>query len=211
MGAKPSIQDTIINMRLKSKELARMSKKCEKEEKAEKLKIKSAIEKGNKDGAQIYAQNAIRKKHEALNYLKLSSKMDAVASRIDSATRSQEMTQDIYKAVPGLQKALNSMNVESITTNMDAFEKLFEDLDVRGEYVTGAIDSTTASATPVDQVDALIQQVGDEHALDVGGMLNKVNVPNAAPDIPQQVATQQPQQGVAADALQDRLNNLRGP
>jgi charged multivesicular body protein 1 len=32
--------------------------------------VKRAIEKGNIEGAKIYAQNAIRKKTEQLNYLK---------------------------------------------------------------------------------------------------------------------------------------------
>jgi charged multivesicular body protein 1 len=47
-----------------------MSKKCEKNEKAQKLKLKQAIEKGNMEGAKIYAQNAIREKNQALNYLR---------------------------------------------------------------------------------------------------------------------------------------------
>ena len=47
------------------------AKKCEKEEKSEKGKVKKAIEKGNIEGARIYAQNAIRKKTEQLNYLKV--------------------------------------------------------------------------------------------------------------------------------------------
>jgi len=33
--------------------------------------VKRAIEKGNIEGARIYAQNAIRKKTEQLNYLKV--------------------------------------------------------------------------------------------------------------------------------------------
>jgi hypothetical protein len=49
------------------------AKKCEKEEKSEKGKVKKAIEKGNIEGARIYAQNAIRKKTEQLNYLKVST------------------------------------------------------------------------------------------------------------------------------------------
>ena len=40
-----------------------------------------AIEQKNYDGARIYAENAIRKKNEALNYLRLSSRIDAVQSR----------------------------------------------------------------------------------------------------------------------------------
>lgn len=35
--------------------------------------VKKALEKGNKDGAMIYGQNAIRKKNEALNFLKASA------------------------------------------------------------------------------------------------------------------------------------------
>lgn len=37
------------------------------------------------EGARIYASNAIRKKNEALNLLKLSSRIDAVASRVQTA------------------------------------------------------------------------------------------------------------------------------
>ena len=50
---------------------------------------------------------------------------------------------------------------------MDAFEKQFEDIDVRAKYMEDAMGNTTASATPEDQVDALISQVADEHQLDV--------------------------------------------
>eukprot|EP00919_Chromeraceae_sp_WS-2016_P068132 GHVR01161398.1.p1 GENE.GHVR01161398.1~~GHVR01161398.1.p1 ORF type:complete len:132 (+),score=16.81 GHVR01161398.1:371-766(+) len=130
------------------------------------------------------------------------------------------MTQDIYKSIPGLEKAMAGMDVEKIAGSMDAFERLFEDLvgtlpcffcillhsiqDVRTEYVTNAVDSATASATPVDQVDTLIQQVGEEHALDVSGMMN--NAPSSAPV--QNVAV--PVQPQAVDPLEERLNNLRG-
>ena len=60
----------IFNLKFTAKQLVRASKKCEKEEKEERNKVKRAIEKGNIDGARLYAQNAIRKKNETLNYLK---------------------------------------------------------------------------------------------------------------------------------------------
>ncbi len=44
---------------------------------------------GNMDGAKIYAQNAIRKKNEALNYLRLGSRLDAVVSRLDQQAKMQ--------------------------------------------------------------------------------------------------------------------------
>lgn len=207
MGNKPSIQDTVFNLKLKSKELERASKKCEKDEKTEKSKVKKAIEKGNKEGARIYAQNAIRKKHEALNYLKLSAKMDAVASRLDAADKSQSLSQDIAKTVPQLEKALKDMSVEQIATNTESFEKLFEDLDVRSEFIANAVDSTTATSTPVDQVDQLIAQVADEHALDVGELLNDAPIGEGAV-----AAAAQPTAAARADPidpLAERLNNLK--
>lgn len=85
--ADARLLDQIFNLRFTSKQLVKTSKKCEKEEKEEKAKVgvsqperassrecalrarsrqvKRAIEKGNIDGARIYAQNAIRKKNEA--------------------------------------------------------------------------------------------------------------------------------------------------
>ena len=41
------------------------------------------------EGGRIYAQNAIRKKTEALNYLKLASRLDAVVSRLDTQAKMQ--------------------------------------------------------------------------------------------------------------------------
>lgn len=44
-----------------------------------------AIQDGNMEGARIYAATAIRKKNESLNLLRLSSRIDAVASRVQTA------------------------------------------------------------------------------------------------------------------------------
>ena len=39
------------------------------------------------DGARIYSQNAIREKNQALNYLRLASRIDGVAARVETAVR----------------------------------------------------------------------------------------------------------------------------
>ena len=71
----------LFNLKFAAKQLLRDSKRCEKEEKAEKAKLKKAIEKGNMDVARIHAENAIRQKNQALNFLRMSARVDAVASR----------------------------------------------------------------------------------------------------------------------------------
>ena len=141
-----------------------------------------AIEKGNAEGARIYAQNAIREKNSGLNYLRMSARIDAVAQRLDTVVKNQAMQKSIVKVNKGLSSALKSMNVEKISKEMDAFERQFEDIDVRAKYMEDAMGNTTASATPEDQVDALISQVADEHQLDVSFALDDAGqVGNTAP------------------------------
>jgi charged multivesicular body protein 1 len=79
--------------------MERSAKKAEKDQKAQQAKITKAanawcvvssvhlqaLQQGNKEGARIYAENAIRKKNESLNYLRMAARIDAVASRVQSA------------------------------------------------------------------------------------------------------------------------------
>ncbi|CAD7969329.1 unnamed protein product [Amoebophrya sp. A120] len=175
MGAKPSktLMDTIIEVKLTKKRLEAAQRKAEKQHGMEKQKVLKAIEQGNLEGARVYAENAIRKKSEALQMLRLAARMDAVASKLDTAEKTQAMSQNISDTIPQLDDALTKMTPEAIATNMDQFEKIFDDLDVRMNYITTAVDSTTASATPTNEVDLLIQQVGEEHAMDVSNLLNQ--------------------------------------
>eukprot|EP00742_Colponemidia_sp_Colp-10_P001022 GILJ01001106.1.p1 GENE.GILJ01001106.1~~GILJ01001106.1.p1 ORF type:complete len:207 (+),score=39.12 GILJ01001106.1:154-774(+) len=204
MGQKQSIPDVVFQFKLNAKQLNRMSINAEKQERQEKEKIKKAIEKGNLDGARIFAQNAIRKKHEALSYLRLSSKMDAVASRLEAAQKTQALTAGMGRVVGLMSSAMESMNVEQISTTMEQFEKQFEDLDVRSEYVSNAVDQTTSLSTPSDQVEGLIQQVADEHGLQMSSVLDEASVGTQ----PLKAGAQKQKAG---DDLQERLNKLKNP
>ena len=65
--------------------MARLSKKAEKEQRQQEAQVKKSLEKGNPEVARVYAENAIRKKNESINYLRMSGKIDAVSSRVQSA------------------------------------------------------------------------------------------------------------------------------
>jgi len=169
----------MFNMKFSAKQFTKMSLKCEKNERAQKLKLKQAIEKGNVEGARIYAQNAIREKNQALNYLRLSSRIDAVGARVEAAVRMKAVTNSMAGIVKGLDVAMQSMDMTKITAVMDKFEKQFEDLDVQTEYIEGAMSQSTSLSTPADQVDLLIQQVADEHGLEISGQLGTAVPSNA--------------------------------
>lgn len=62
--------ETIMNMKFTARQLTKMSQKSQKNSVMDKRKVKEAIEKGNSEGAKIYAENAIRNEKQALNYLK---------------------------------------------------------------------------------------------------------------------------------------------
>ena len=66
------------------------------------------------EGARIYAENAIRKKTEALNLLRLSSRIDAVASRVQTAVTMRTVTGSMTGVVKGMDTAMASMNLEKV-------------------------------------------------------------------------------------------------
>mmetsp|Transcript_15072 Transcript_15072/g.33621 ORF Transcript_15072/g.33621 Transcript_15072/m.33621 type:complete len:206 (-) Transcript_15072:1433-2050(-) len=174
MGNSQSLENELVNLRITSKQMLRSSKKCEKNEKAAKEKLKKAIQQQNTEGARIYAQDAIREKNQALNCLRLGSRIDAVGSRLETAIRMNNVTASMKGVTKGMGKALGSMNVEQIATVMDKFESQFEDLDVRSGYMENAMNATTATSMPADQVDGLIQMVADEAGLDLGAEFEQV-------------------------------------
>lgn len=196
--------DQIFNLKFTSKQLAKQSKKCEKDEKTERNNVKKAIEKGNVDGARIYAQNAIRKKSEQLNYLRLASRLDAVVSRLDTQAKMQAVTKSMAGIVKALDRALASNNLDKVAATMDQFERQFENLDVQSEFVDQAMGNQMSLSTPENEVNSLLQQVADEHGLEV-----QVGLPGAAtttPVISQGEATSES----AETDLSKRLAELRG-
>ena len=46
-----------------------------------------ALQKGNIEGARIHGENAIRQKNQALNFRRMSSRVDAVSSRVQTAVQ----------------------------------------------------------------------------------------------------------------------------
>ncbi|CAN1217968.1 ESCRT-related protein CHMP1A [Linum perenne] len=98
----------IMELKFMAKTLQRQARKCEKEEKADKLKVKKAIEKGNMDGARIYAENAIRKRTEQMNYLRLSSRLDAVVARLDTQAKMNTINKSMANIVKSLDSSLAS-------------------------------------------------------------------------------------------------------
>ncbi|KAI8514313.1 Charged multivesicular body protein 1b [Branchiostoma belcheri] len=154
-------------------------------EKEEKNKLKKAIQKNNMEGARIHAENSIRQHNQSLNYLRMSSRIDAVAQRVQTAVTMKKVTKDMAGVVKSMDAAMRSMNLEKVTALMDKFERQFEDLDVQSAQMEDAMSGTTTLNVPTDQVDHLMHQVADEAGLELNmelpqGQTSTIGTPSTA-------------------------------
>lgn len=203
MGNKVSLEEELINLRITSKQMQRASKKCTDNEKKALDKLKKAIQQGNSEGARIYGQDAIREKNQALNHLRMASRLDACCSRIETAVRMNQVTAGMKGVVRGMDKSLKSMDIDQISRIMDKFEQQFEDLDVKTQYMEGSMNATTATSTPAEQVDELIGKVADENNLELGEAFSSAGpIGRKDPAVATKPAPVQ-------DDLEARLANLR--
>ena len=83
-----------------------------------------ALQQGNNDGARIYAANAIRKENESLNLLRLASRVDAVASRVETAVTMRQVSGNMASVVKGMDKAMESMNLERVRPRLFRHEPI---------------------------------------------------------------------------------------
>lgn len=116
----------------------------------------------------------------------------------------QTMMGSMEAMTKGLGSALESMDMMKVAEVMDQFEEQFEELDVRGKYMDGAISDSMASSTPQSEVNQLLQQVAEEHQLKLGADLMV-----GTSQIPTNRMPQQPSSTKVEDPLQDRLEQLK--
>ncbi|XP_004288901.1 PREDICTED: charged multivesicular body protein 1-like [Fragaria vesca subsp. vesca] len=166
-NTEKKLMNQIVQLKITSKTLARQAKRCVKEEKSEKLKIKKAMEKGNFDGARIYSENSVRKRTEQLNYLRLSSRLEAVAARLDTQAKMNTISKSMRSIVTSLESSLATGNLQRMSETMERFENQFVSMEVQAEFTENAMAGSTSLSTPEEEVNSLMQQVADDYGLEV--------------------------------------------
>ncbi|XP_065517298.1 charged multivesicular body protein 1a isoform X2 [Lathamus discolor] len=157
-----------------AKQLEKLAKKAEKDSKAEQAKVKKALQQKNVECARVYAENAIRKKNEGLNWLRMSSRVDAVASKVQTAVTMKGVTKNMAQVTKALDKALSSMDLQKVSAVMDKFEQQVQNLDVHTSVMEDSMSSATTLTTPQEQVDSLIVQIAEENGLEIMDQLNQL-------------------------------------
>ncbi|CAH8657652.1 unnamed protein product [Heterobilharzia americana] len=152
------LQDSLIQLRIAAKQVTRFSEKAAKECEIQKQKLKKALTSGNVECGRIYAENAIRKQKESINYLRMASRFDAVQSRVQTALTMNQVVKNIGSVSNELEKAMRTMDLEKLEKIMGKFESQFEDLDVRSATMENSMKNTFTLSSPEQEVNALIKQ-----------------------------------------------------
>lgn len=87
------------------------------------------------------------------------------------------------QVIRGMDKALQTMNLEKISLVMDKFENQFEDLDASTNYYESATNNVNALTTPQEEVDELMSQIADEAGIEMKQGLNETKVDIQSPPV----------------------------
>ena len=128
------------------------------------------------DIAKQYAQMAITDHKTGIKMLGLSSKLDAVAAKLESAQRMKQVSKQMASTVKGMEYAMKAMDVDKLTNTMSQFETMFDELDIKAEYMDQTMTGVQASTTPIDEVDQLMEQVASEHGLEIASAIDDMGV-----------------------------------
>ncbi|XP_034528590.1 charged multivesicular body protein 1a isoform X1 [Ailuropoda melanoleuca] len=137
-------------------------------------RLTRALQQKNVECARVYAENAIRKKNEGVNWLRMASRVDAVASKVQTAVTMKGVTKNMAQVTKALDRALSTMDLQKVSAVMDRFEQQVQNLDVHTSVMEDSMSSATTLTTPQEQVDSLIVQIAEENGLEVLDQLSQL-------------------------------------
>uniref|UniRef100_A0A7N9CEC0 Charged multivesicular body protein 1b n=1 Tax=Macaca fascicularis TaxID=9541 RepID=A0A7N9CEC0_MACFA len=98
------------------------------------LCLKQAIQKGNKQALRIRAENTIHQKKQAIDFLRVSARVDAVAARVQ-----------------------NAVTMGRTSALMNKFEHQFEILDIQTQQMEDKMSNSTTLTTPQVSIASLLR------------------------------------------------------
>jgi charged multivesicular body protein 1 len=198
MGDKPSkpqappedpsdkIYDTMFEFKMMGKTMAKEAKKSETQSKNLIKKVKDCIAKGDYEQAKVAAGDAIRQKNQVRRYQVLSSKINTIAQRLQSAYQNQHLTEQMQHLTQQMIGAGSVMDIVKMTETMSNFEKLFDNLDVNSAMMDQVFDNVNAGTVNEGEVNQLIAQVAQQNGMKLSEDFDDVKIGEEGIAEPQQ-------------------------
>ena len=168
--------DTMFEFKMMGKQMAKEAKKSENQNKALIKKVKDCIAKGDYEQAKVAASNTNKKKNQVRRYRVLSSKIDTIAQRLQSAYQNQRLTEQMQSLTQQMVGAGNMMDLVKMTETMANFEKLFDDLDVNSAMMDQVFDNVNAGTVNEGEVNQLIAQVAQQNGMKLSEDFDNVQI-----------------------------------
>ena len=121
------------------------------------------------ENAKIFAENVIRNRKEAINLRRFGVKMGALAAKLESAHRTQQISTQIQQSVPMLQRCMKQMDSLGVAGSIGSFEQVFEDMDVKTGDMNAALDNIYSTSIDNGEVMELLTQMRDQQTMEAGG------------------------------------------
>ena len=172
---KPTLEETILDMKMTAKRFQIESNRAEKEKNREIEKARNAIKKGNDEGARLFLSMAAMKQKESMQSLRMAHKMDAMCTIIKGNTSNVAMMDSLNKIAPLLNAQAQNVPVEKIYSDMEKFEKSMDDILVSGKVMDQLLNANSQDVNQDLAVDNMLVQMKKEMILDVNNDLNTNN------------------------------------
>ncbi|MES1923007.1 Charged multivesicular body protein 1b [Bonamia ostreae] len=171
------IEENLFNLKFAAKQYEREARRFEKRARAERIKIKTYIERGDIDSATVHSENAIKFKNQSVRYLALSSRVESAYNTVNSAVNMQMVTKSMKGIVRALESSADLNDMDKMTDTMDKFEKECENANIRTDYMEQAMTAVSSRTMRKEQAQELMQRVADEHGLEFSAEMEGVGVP----------------------------------
>ena len=104
------------------------------------------------ESAKVFAETTIRNRKEMMSTRRFGVKMQALASKIEGAARTQQMSETLKNSVPALERAMKQMDKMGVAGSVAEFEKVFEDMDVKIADIDGVLDNVYSTSMDQNEV-----------------------------------------------------------
>lgn len=162
-----ALDDVIFNLKFTKKGIHRDIKKCESQIKIEMDNVKNDIKNNDIIAAQIHSENTIRQKTQRINYMKFSSKIDAIVCKLELAVQNGKLTDNIINITTGLESINNDFSYKNIVNILGKYDSNFENFDIMEGIMEDTINDSTSNQIPSEEVSELMKYVASIHSLEI--------------------------------------------
>ena len=164
---KPDVNQAIFQLKMSSKRFLRESTRAQKEKEKNLKSAKASLLKGDEESARLYSMNAQNNINDYKKYLRMSSRLDAIASSLKSNVNFSDVMKHLSNNVnPILVKEADSMDLRELCKNFETFQEAFDKMTVNANIMGENFDKVTNEGNTVENADTLLNQLKNEVIFD---------------------------------------------